>query len=134
MDSEIEGTLSKFVSNIKLCAAAGMLEGRDVARRDFERWACRRDVDPIKFHKAKCKSCACVRAIPSTNTGCAGSQLAAALRRMICSCWLTKKFNMTQQCALPAQKDNHILGCIKCMTSMTRGSAPLLCFGETSCG
>lgn len=45
-----------------------------------------------------------------------------------------KKFNMTQQCALPAQKDNHILGCIKCMTSMTRGSAPLLCFGETSCG
>lgn len=32
-----------------------MLVGRDVTQRDFERWACRREMDPIKFHKSKFK-------------------------------------------------------------------------------
>ncbi|GAB0179392.1 cAMP-dependent protein kinase inhibitor alpha [Grus japonensis] len=55
MDSGIECTLSKFITDTKLCGVVNTLEGRDAIQRDLdrlERWAT---VNCMKFSKAKCK-------------------------------------------------------------------------------
>ncbi|GAB0186968.1 mitochondrial enolase superfamily member 1 [Grus japonensis] len=109
MDSGIECTLSKFADNTKLCGGVNTLEGRDAIQRDLdrlERWA---HANRMKFNKAKCK----VGAIPSTATGWARNRLKAALRRRTWGVLIDEKLNMSWQCALAAQKANHVLGCIK---------------------
>ncbi|GAB0202813.1 mitochondrial enolase superfamily member 1 [Grus japonensis] len=55
MDSGIEGTLSKFADDTKLCGVDDMLEGKAAIQRDLdrlERWARE---NRMKFKKAKCK-------------------------------------------------------------------------------
>ena len=55
IDSGTECTLSKFVGNLKLGGAVGLLEGRDAIQRDpdrVEEWAC---VNLMRYNKAKCK-------------------------------------------------------------------------------
>jgi len=55
MNSGIDCTVGKFVTDTKLHGAVNMLEGRDAIQRDLdrlERWAC---AHLMKFSKAKCK-------------------------------------------------------------------------------
>ncbi|PKU44149.1 rna-directed dna polymerase from mobile element jockey-like [Limosa lapponica baueri] len=54
-DSGIEGTLSKFAGNTKLCGTVNTPEGRDAIQRDLDRlegWACAK---LVKFNQDKYK-------------------------------------------------------------------------------
>ncbi|KAK4816072.1 hypothetical protein QYF61_011296 [Mycteria americana] len=86
IDSEMECTLSKFADDTKLSGAVDTPEGRDVIQRDLdnlEKWAC---VNLMRFNKAKCRDLGVL---------------------------VDEKLDMSQQCALTAQKANCILGCIQ---------------------
>ncbi|GAB0204009.1 mitochondrial enolase superfamily member 1 [Grus japonensis] len=96
MDSRIECTLSKFADDTKLSGAVDMPEGWDAIQRNLdrlERWA---HVNLMRFNKAKCK-------VPHMGQGKPWYQYRLG----------NKKLNMSQQCALAAQKANRMLGCIK---------------------
>lgn len=51
IERDVEGTLSKFADNTKLCGAVFTLQGRDALNR-LETWDC---ANLMKFNKAECK-------------------------------------------------------------------------------
>ncbi|GAB0186674.1 hypothetical protein GRJ2_001132700 [Grus japonensis] len=113
-DSGIECTDSKFANDTKLCDVVNMLEGRDVIQMDLdrlERWA---HANLMKFNKAKCKVLG-------------GEWIESSLEEKDLGVLMDRKLNMSWQCALAAQKANHILGCIKrSVTSRSREVIPPL--------
>ncbi|GAB0192318.1 hypothetical protein GRJ2_001697100 [Grus japonensis] len=78
----------------------------------------------MKFNKVKCKVLHTVRAIPSTTTGWVENGLRSSPEGKDLGVLVDEKLNMTQQCALAAQKANCILGCIK--TSVTSRSREVI--------
>ncbi|PKU42563.1 reverse hypothetical protein [Limosa lapponica baueri] len=111
MDTGIECTFGKFAGDAKLCGEVNTLEGRDAIQRDrLGRWAC---ANLMKFNQAKCR-------VLHAGTWQYQAQIQVGWRmageqpeEKDLGVLMDEKLDMSQQCALAAQKANHILGCIK---------------------
>ncbi|GAB0185309.1 mitochondrial enolase superfamily member 1 [Grus japonensis] len=111
---------SQVCQNAKLCGVVNMLEGRGAIQRDLdrlERWAC---ANRMKFSKAKGKVLHMGEGNPKHNYRLGGEWMESSPEEKDLRVLVEEKLNMSQQCALTAQKANRVLGWIP--SSVTSGS------------
>ncbi|PKU41664.1 hypothetical protein llap_8039 [Limosa lapponica baueri] len=110
---EFDCTFSKFANTTKQCGTVDMLEGRDANQRDLdrlERWPL---ANLMNFNKAKGKVLHMGHSNPEHKYRLGREWIESNPEEKDLGVFVDDKQNMTQQCALAAQKANCILGCIK---------------------
>ncbi|KAF4803202.1 hypothetical protein TURU_018250 [Turdus rufiventris] len=134
-DSGIEHTLSKSAGDTRLIVAVGAPEVLDAIQRDLDKLKKWAHGTLVRLTMPDAGSCICIRATPSVSTGWRLKGSRAILGKDF-GVLVDEKLDITQQCALTAQKAKHVLSCItrSMGTRVRKGMLPLYCILSFSGG
>jgi len=112
IETGVECTPSEFADDTKLWCAFDMPEGWDTLQRDLrlKQWA---QVNLMRFNKSKCKVLHLDLGNPRYKYKLGDERIEYSLTEKVLGVLVDGKLNVSQKCALTAQKANCILGCIK---------------------
>ena len=113
IDCGIQCILSEFMDDTKLGGAVNMLKEQNAIQRDLDRLEQWAQVNFMRFNKARCKVLHTGCGNPHCQYKLGHERMEHSLAEKDLAVLVDCQLDMSQQCALTAQKANHILGCIK---------------------